>query len=131
MLVVLPFWTSFLIRIYAWINILQREGLLNQALLALHLVDAPVTWLAVGLMLVGTLMAAFAMLNGSASVLYTFYPPMKASPLFYIGATLLVVGSWVPYFQWIPVYLGWRRAHPGRKTPLAVTRQASLRGGAG
>jgi len=46
MLVVLPFWTSFLIRVYAWINILQREGLLNQVLLALHLVDAPVTWLA-------------------------------------------------------------------------------------
>src|SRR5207248_708973 len=35
MLVVLPFWTSFLIRIYAWINILQRDGLLNQLLLAL------------------------------------------------------------------------------------------------
>ena len=33
-LVVLPFWTSFLIRIYAWINILQRDGLLNQVLLA-------------------------------------------------------------------------------------------------
>ncbi len=33
MLVVLPFWTSFLIRIYAWTNILQREGLLNQTLL--------------------------------------------------------------------------------------------------
>ncbi len=32
MLVVLPFWTSFLIRIYAWINILQREGLLNKML---------------------------------------------------------------------------------------------------
>ena len=46
MLVVLPFWTSFLIRIYAWINILQREGLLNQVLLTLHVVDAPVTWLA-------------------------------------------------------------------------------------
>ena len=30
MLVVLPFWTSFLIRIYAWVNILQRDGLLNQ-----------------------------------------------------------------------------------------------------
>jgi putrescine transport system permease protein len=30
---VLPFWTSFLIRVYAWINILQRDGLLNQALL--------------------------------------------------------------------------------------------------
>jgi cytochrome c oxidase subunit 1 len=82
--------------------------------------SAAVTWLAVGLMLAGTLMAAFAILTGTASVLYTFYPPLKASPLFYIGATLLVVGSWVPYFQWIPVYLGWRRAHLQRKTPLAV-----------
>jgi cytochrome c oxidase subunit I len=81
---------------------------------------AALTGLAVTLMLVGTLLAAFAMLTGSASVLYTFYPPLKASPFFYIGATLLVVGSWIPYFQWIVVYLGWRRTHPQRKTPLAV-----------
>jgi putrescine transport system permease protein len=46
MLVVLPFWTSFLIRIYAWITILQREGLLNQALLTLGIVDTPPAWLA-------------------------------------------------------------------------------------
>ncbi|HEY6256949.1 MAG TPA: ABC transporter permease subunit [Xanthobacteraceae bacterium] len=46
MLVVLPFWTSFLIRIYAWINILQREGLLNKVLLALHIVGEPPAWLA-------------------------------------------------------------------------------------
>ena len=45
MLVVVPFWTSFLIRIYAWINILQHDGLLNQVLLALRIVSAPVTWL--------------------------------------------------------------------------------------
>jgi putrescine transport system permease protein len=45
MLVVLPFWTSFLIRIYAWVNILQRDGLLNQVLLALRLVDEPPAWL--------------------------------------------------------------------------------------
>ena len=45
-LIVLPFWTSFLIRIYAWINILQHDGLLNRVLMALGLVDAPVTWLA-------------------------------------------------------------------------------------
>ena len=44
-LVVLPFWTSFLIRIYAWINILQRDGLLNQLLLALRIVDTPPAWL--------------------------------------------------------------------------------------
>jgi len=45
MLVIVPFWTSFLIRIYAWINILQHDGLLNKILLALHLVAAPVVWL--------------------------------------------------------------------------------------
>jgi putrescine transport system permease protein len=37
MAVILPFWTSFLIRIYAWIAILKPAGLLNQALAALHL----------------------------------------------------------------------------------------------
>jgi putrescine transport system permease protein len=46
LLVMLPFWTSFLIRIYAWMNILQRDGLLNQVLLALRLVEEPPAWLA-------------------------------------------------------------------------------------
>ena len=46
MLVMLPFWTSFLLRIYAWINILQHDGLLNRVLLALRLVDTPPAWLA-------------------------------------------------------------------------------------
>lgn len=41
-LVVIPFWTSFLIRTYAWIIILRSEGLVNQALMALHLTQAPI-----------------------------------------------------------------------------------------
>jgi putrescine transport system permease protein len=41
MLVVLPSWTSFLIRVYAWIGILDRNGLLNQLLLKIGLIDAP------------------------------------------------------------------------------------------
>jgi putrescine transport system permease protein len=45
MLVIIPFWTSFLIRIYAWINVLQRDGLLNDLLVSLHIVSAPVVWL--------------------------------------------------------------------------------------
>lgn len=45
MLVIIPFWTSFLIRIYAWINILQHDGLLNKFLLALGIVDKPLVWL--------------------------------------------------------------------------------------
>ncbi|MFC3321094.1 ABC transporter permease subunit [Mesorhizobium cantuariense] len=41
MLVILPFWTSFLIRVYAWIGILKPEGLLNQLLLSLHVINQP------------------------------------------------------------------------------------------
>jgi len=41
MLVILPFWTSFLIRVYAWIGILKPEGLLNQLLLATGIIDTP------------------------------------------------------------------------------------------
>ncbi|HZH50357.1 MAG TPA: ABC transporter permease subunit [Microvirga sp.] len=40
-LVILPFWTSFLIRIYAWVAILKPEGLLNQALMGLGLIAEP------------------------------------------------------------------------------------------
>jgi putrescine transport system permease protein len=40
-LVILPFWTSFLIRIYAWIAILKPEGLLNQALMGIGLISTP------------------------------------------------------------------------------------------
>ncbi|PSH64001.1 MULTISPECIES: ABC transporter permease subunit [Phyllobacterium] len=41
MLVILPFWTSFLIRVYAWIGILKPEGLLNQFLMWAHVIDTP------------------------------------------------------------------------------------------
>ncbi len=43
MLVILPFWTSFLIRVYAWIGILKKEGLLNLALTQLGLISEPLT----------------------------------------------------------------------------------------
>ena len=40
-LVMLPFWTSFLIRVYAWIAILEPNGLLNEFLIGLGLISAP------------------------------------------------------------------------------------------
>lgn len=43
MLVILPFWTSFLIRVYSWIGILSTEGYLNQLLLGLGLISAPLS----------------------------------------------------------------------------------------
>ncbi|HVJ43385.1 MAG TPA: ABC transporter permease subunit [Dongiaceae bacterium] len=42
MLVILPFWTSFLIRVYAWIGLLKNNGVINNILMALHITDAPI-----------------------------------------------------------------------------------------
>nr|BCX01528.1 MAG: cytochrome c oxidase subunit I [Bacteroidota bacterium] len=77
-------------------------------------------WVSALLMVVGSLMAAITIFAGGASVLYTFYPPLKAHPAFYLGLVLLVVGSWVAFFNWIPLYRHWRRENPASKTPLAV-----------
>jgi cytochrome c oxidase subunit 1 len=79
-----------------------------------------VAWLSFALMMVGTLLAAAAILSGKATVLYTFYPPLRAHPAFYIGVVLLVVGSWIAFFNWLPPYFAWKREHPGEKVPLAV-----------
>ena len=81
---------------------------------------AGLAWTSLVLMTAGTLMAAIPMLTGNASVLYTFYPPLRAHPAFYVGLVLLVIGSWIAFFSWIPVYRAWSREHPGEKMPLAI-----------
>ena len=43
MLVILPFWTSFLIRVYSWMGILSNEGYLNQLLMGMGLISEPLT----------------------------------------------------------------------------------------
>lgn len=82
--------------------------------------NSKIAWTSGILMLVGSVMAAVVIFLGEATVLYTFYPPLKAHPLFYIGLTLLVVGSWVASYNWVPMYLQWRKENVGKKTPLAV-----------
>src|SRR5437773_1207507 len=77
-------------------------------------------WTGFWVALAGTLAAVAAILSGKATVLYTFYPPLKAHPAFYIGATLLVVGSWIWGFVVIRSYLLWKREHVGQPAPLAL-----------
>ncbi len=75
-------------------------------------------WAGYLVMLAGTLMATVAILDGSASVLYTFYAPLKASPLFYFGATLLIAGTW---FVALDLFLNvsiWKRMNAGERVPL-------------
>src|SRR4030095_8421261 len=79
-----------------------------------------VGWFSFGLMVTGTLMASWAMLWGKALVFFTFYPPLKAHPFFYLGAALLIVGSWIPFFDWTRMYVKWKNKNADTKTPLAV-----------
>ena len=63
MLVILPFWTSFLIRVYAWMGLLSQEGLINQLLLWLGVINAP-------LMILNTPTAVYI------GIVYTYLPFM-------------------------------------------------------
>ena len=79
-----------------------------------------VAWVGFWVALVGTVLAAGAILAGKASVLYTFYPPLQAHPVFYIGAALLIVGSWCWSATMVLTYRAWRREHPTEPAPLAM-----------
>ncbi|ARN75959.1 ABC transporter permease subunit [Oceanicoccus sagamiensis] len=45
MLIILPFWTSFLLRVYAWMGMLGKNGLINNLLLSLELIETPLEML--------------------------------------------------------------------------------------
>src|SRR4249920_141601 len=77
-------------------------------------------WGGFWLVVAGTAVAAVTMALGKASVLYTFYPPMIASPFYYLGVVLVVVGSWI----WVALMAvnlrAWRKENPGATVPLAM-----------
>lgn len=70
------------------------------------------------MMVVGLVTAAIPLLMDEATVLYTFYPPMKANWAFYAGLTLVVVGSWIEGYGMYFTYYAWRKENPGVRTPL-------------
>jgi len=77
-------------------------------------------WWSFLLMLIGTLMAAVTILSGNATVLYTFYAPLKAHPAFYFGATFLVLGTWMVGYEILENIAWWKRDHRDERVPLVV-----------
>ena len=77
-------------------------------------------WTAFWMGIAGTLMTALSVISGNASVLFTFYPPLTATPWFYIGLVLVVVGSWIWCILMIIAMRDWRRANDGRAVPLVM-----------
>ncbi|HTU82182.1 MAG TPA: cbb3-type cytochrome c oxidase subunit I [Candidatus Acidoferrales bacterium] len=84
-----------------------------------------VAWVGWWMMLAGTAMAALEVLAGNATVLYTFYAPLKASPYFYLGATILILGTWVVAFDVFENVVYYRRNNPGKPVPLVVFTAAA------
>ena len=75
-------------------------------------------WIGFWVMVVGTAMAATMVLLNKATVLYTFYVPLKAHVIFYVGMALVVVGSWISVSGQILKYAEFKKKNPGKKSPL-------------
>jgi cytochrome c oxidase subunit 1 len=85
------------------------------------------SWLALALMVIGLVMAAIPMLLNNATVLYTFYPPMLADIWFYVGLTVLVIGSWIVGYSLYFTYYAWRKEHPEARAPfIALTSTITM-----
>ncbi|MFP4625967.1 MAG: b(o/a)3-type cytochrome-c oxidase subunit 1 [Natronomonas sp.] len=76
-------------------------------------------------MIVGGILAAIPMLSSffdsiplSAAVLFTFYAPIQAHPLFYIGLAVFIVGTWLAGFDWFRTWWNWRTENPDERIPL-------------
>jgi cytochrome c oxidase subunit I len=69
-------------------------------------------------MLVGLFFTGIPILLGSATVLYTFYPPLEASWSFYLGLALIVIGSWIEGYGFYFTLRDWRRDNPGVTSPF-------------
>ncbi|ANU20711.1 cytochrome C [Planococcus plakortidis] len=76
------------------------------------------SWIGLWVTLLGTVMATVMIIAGEASVLYTFYAPMKANGFYYVGLALVIVGTWISSFALVGHYMVWRRNHKGQLSPL-------------
>lgn len=77
-----------------------------------------IAWVGYWMMVVGVVITATFILLNEATVLYTFYAPLKAHPAFYTGLALVIVGSWLEGISIFRRHYRFRKENPGEKTPL-------------
>jgi cytochrome c oxidase subunit 1 len=76
------------------------------------------SWIGFAVTTLGTVLTTVMIISGEASVLYTFYAPLKASGWYYVGLALFVVGTWISSFALVGHYMVWRKKHKGQLSPL-------------
>lgn len=115
-LLAIVFTIFFLVGIFTWAMVRS----LNRPVVNIRFTQG---WL--GTMTLGSLLALIAMVGGfttaipaSADVLFTFYAPMQAHPLFYAGLAIFIIGTWVAGFDWFRMWWQWRKDNAGERIPL-------------
>ena len=114
-LLVLVFTTFFIAGLFTWAVTRSLDRNLSYGI--------ALTWFST--MLLGTILATIAILGGlipnsgiSADVLFTFYAPLQAHPILYIGAALIIVGSWIAGYNYFRAYWRWRGENKGERIAL-------------
>ncbi|MCT8136605.1 cbb3-type cytochrome c oxidase subunit I [Anaerobacillus sp. CMMVII] len=75
-------------------------------------------WVGYGLSMFGTVLVVIMVLMNEASVLFTFYPPMKANPIFYFGLVFVVLGIWACCIGAFIQVANWRKQNKGQHLPI-------------
>lgn len=75
-------------------------------------------WLSFSSFVVGALLVTATVLSGEATVLYTFYAPMAASPWFYIGLVFVVLCIWLSAIGVFISAFSWKKKNKGKHLPL-------------
>ena len=113
---VISFTIFFLVGLFTWAVVRSLDR---------PVVDIRITWTWYLLMSAGITMTGIAILAGftdrldmSADVLFTFYAPLQAHPLFYAGLVVFIIGTWLAGADWFRTWLAWREENPNERIPL-------------
>jgi cytochrome c oxidase subunit 1 len=75
-------------------------------------------WGSFSALVLGNILVIWAVVTNRASVLFTSYAPLQAHWTYYLGLALVVVSTWLALVNMLLAVRGWRREHPGERTPL-------------
>lgn len=75
-------------------------------------------WIGFSLKLFGLVLAVIPILMNEAPVMFTFYPPLAAHPVFYFGLVFFVVGIWMCAFGSFIQVADWRKKNKGQHVPI-------------
>lgn len=75
-------------------------------------------WIGFWMKIFGFVLVVIPVLKNEASVMYTFYPPMQASPMFYFGLVFIVLGIWMLAAGAFVQVANWRKNHKGQHLPI-------------